>query len=373
MKARQLILALIGLAIVYGAYMGSKAMVRSKKPQARKEAPASVKTVSTFKVANGDVQSTIPITGKLVAENRTELYAEVAGMLKTQSKVFKEGNSFKKGEVLLRIDDSEYRMSILSQKSALLNTFTQLLPDLKIDFPNSFEKWNNYLKDFSIEGALPALPEVTDEKEKFYLASRNIFGQYYNIKSMEERLSKYVIKAPFDGVVVTSQIDPGTNVRVGQSLGEFIDPTTYELEAAVGLKDIELISTGDVVILNSPDVAGEWTGKIKRVSNKIDDATQTVRVFVSVTGKGLKEGMYLTGSIESELVPEAMEIDRKLLVTSSEVYIVDDGALRLKTVEVIKFGTGTAIVKGLPEGADLLDGTIVGAYSGMPVRKAGAK
>lgn len=373
MKARDVIIGLISLAIIAGALIGAGIMEKLKKPQARNTMSASVKTVSTIKVHNTEVQSTIPVTGKLVAEDRVEVFAEVNGTLKTQSKAFKEGNNFSKGEVLLQIDDTEFRMNILSQKSTLLNSFTQLLPDIKIDYPESFDKWNAYLKDFTIEGALLALPEISNEKEKYFLASRNIFGQYYSIKSLEETLSKYTLRAPFNGVVVESTIDPGTNVRVGQKLGEFISPSSYELEVAVSLKDIDLLKTGDVVELTSPDVAGKWNGKIKRVSKKIDDATQTVRVFVAVSANGLKEGMYLSGEIESDLIEDAMEIERKLLIDGEAVFLVDDGALRLTDVEVMKYGTGTVTVKGLPEGADLLATSLIGAYNGMPVSKADLK
>lgn len=373
MKARDVIIFLISAAIIVVSLISAGVLKNSKKPQNRNEVTASVKTVATLKVRNSDVQTTIPVTGKLVAEDRVEVYAEVNGGLKPQGKAFKEGNTFSKGDVLLRMDDTEFRMNILSQKSSLLNSFTQLLPDIKIDFPESFEKWNSYLKDFTIEGALPALPEISNEKEKYFLASRNIFGQYYSIKSLEETLSKYTIRAPFNGVVVQSTIDPGTNVRVGQKLGEFISPSSYELEVAVNLKDIDLLKVGDVVELTSPDVAGKWNGKIKRISKKLDDATQTVRVFVAVSGNGLKEGMYLAGEIESDVIADAMEIDRKLLIDGEAVFIVNDGALSLRNVEVVKYGAGTVIVKGLPEGADLLGSTLVGAYSGMPVSKADQK
>lgn len=373
MKARQIILLIISIAIVFGSVKIAQTLVSSKKPQDKNEAPTSVKTVNTFTASNGEVQSTIPVTGKLVAEKKIELYAEVSGMLQSQNKAFKEGNTFGKGEVLLSIDDSEFRLSILSQKSALLNSFTQLLPDLRIDFPDSYEKWNNYLKGYKIEGPLPALPELADEKEKYFLAARNIFGQYYNIKSLEEKLDKYTISAPFDGVVTESLIDAGTSIRIGQKLGEFIAPSTYELEVAVNLKDIELLNIGDQVELRSADVAGSWQGRIKRISKKIDGATQTVRVFVGVTGSGLKEGMYLAGSIESEVVKNAMELERKLITENSEVFVVKDGALQLQPVEVIKYGTGTAIVTGLPAGAEIVTSTLVGAYAGMPVRKIESK
>ena len=214
------------------------------------------------------------------------------------------------------------------------------------------------------------MPELKDEKERYFLASRNIYTQYYNIRSLEEKLSKYTISAPFSGVVTESNVDAGTNIRVGQKLGEFIDPDSYEMEAAVNLRDIGFISVGEIVELTSPDLPGSWVGTVKRVSDKIDPATQTIRVFISVSGKGLKEGMYLKGGILSALVPNALEVDRKLLLGDTALYAVKDTTLYLQPIELVKLGTGTAVVTSVPEGTALVNNNVVGAYPDMPVRVA---
>ena len=121
-------------------------------------------------------------------------------------------------------------------------------------------KWKNYINDFDVKKSIKELPTPTSGREQFFYASRNLENQYLSIKSREKNLSKYMIFAPFNGVVTESNINPGALVRNGQKLGEFISPYTYELEAPVPLQEVEFFKPGSVVQLNSDAVAGEWSG-----------------------------------------------------------------------------------------------------------------
>ena len=57
--------------------------------------------------------------------------------------------------------------------------------------------------------------------------------QYYSIKNIEKRLSKYNITAPFNGVLTEALVTKGTLIRPGQKLGEFIDTSVFEIELAI--------------------------------------------------------------------------------------------------------------------------------------------
>lgn len=365
MNIRSIVIGLLVLAVGIGGF----ALLKSKKkPPERLNSVAAIKTVATVPVKNGTVSTSIPVTGKLVAADKIEIYAEVTGIFQSQAKDFKEGIRFSAGETLLKLDDSEFRLNLISQKSTLLNNLTQLLPDLKIDFPQSYPQWEEYLSKVNIQQSLPDLPKPQSDKERYYLTSRNIYSLFYSIRSLEEKLGKYIIRAPFSGVVAEALVNQGTNVSPGQKLGEFINPNHYELEAAVSLKEINFIKVGDEVNLTSPDITGNWKGKVKRISDRIDPATQSVRIFISVSGEHLKEGMYLAGTIGSGQVPNAMEISRKLLVDDNKVFLVNDTVLAMIPVTVVKYNESTAVVQGLPEGATLMNEMVVGAYAGMPVQ-----
>ncbi|MEM8901372.1 MAG: HlyD family efflux transporter periplasmic adaptor subunit, partial [Bacteroidota bacterium] len=177
----------------------------------------------------------------------------------------------------------------------------------------------------------------------------------------------YTLKAPFSGVVTESNIFEGTLVRTGQKLGEFINPYVYELEAAVDVNDTEFLRVGDQVTLSSNDLAGEWKGRVSRISDRIDPNTQTLRVFITTSGKQLKEGMYLNASVKGRIVKDALEISRALLVDDTKVYVVMDSVMKLHTIDPVYYSANTAIVKGLPEGTTLVNESVIGAYEGLKV------
>lgn len=370
MQTRQTVITVIAVLVVLGAFGINYALTNAKKAPERVSGEKSVKTVWSFKVHNDTVPTFVRVTGKLTAAEKIDLYAEVNGKLLQQRKAFKEGNRFAQGDVLLQIDSRDFGMNLKAQKSSFLSTLTQILPDIKLDYPANYPAWQKYLDEFDIEDGMGELPEPSSAKEKYFLAGRNIYGLYYNLKSLEETYKKYTIRAPFNGVVTQSQIDAGTNVRAGQPLGTFINTDSYELETSISVKDLKFVQVGDQVALSSSDFPSHWTGKVKRISDKIDPATQTVRIFVGVSGSDLKDGMYLNGDITSDMIAGAAVIPRKLLVGDTAIYVIEDTLLKLMPITVVRYDQGNAIITGLQNGDELLQDMLPGAYNGMPVKVA---
>lgn len=360
---RQIIITVVIMVI---GIVGFNLLKGQKKTEDRRTDKA-IPFVKTLLVTNGEVPSVISVTGRLVAREKISVIAEVMGTLKESPKVFKEGVAYSSGETMLSIDANEFRMNLLAQKSAFLNLLTQMMPDLKIDYSSSADKWDKYIKGFEIEKPLVALPEA-DGQEKYFLSSRNVYQQYYAIKSLEERLGKYNITAPFNGTVTVSNVYPGMTIPAGQMLGEFLNPNSFEIETAVTAGDIRHIKVGDAVKLTSTELGKSWDGKVARMSDKIDPATQSVKVFVSVQGNGLREGLYLSGEIKSGAFENAFEVPRRLLVDDNHLYLVNDTVLTRKEVEILRVNRGTVVVKGLSDNSALLDESMPGAYEGMLVK-----
>ena len=230
------------------------------------------------------------------------------------------------------------------------------------------QKWKNYVNDFDVKKSIKELPSPTSGREQFFYASRNLENQYLNIKSREKNLSKYIIFAPFNGVVTQSTINPGALVRVGQKLGEFINPYTYELTATVPLEEVDFFKRGNKVRLTSDAIAGEWQGKVARVGKSIDATTQTQKVFIRVSSSKLNEGMFLNGFVATEKIENAISIPRKLLTENRELYIIENDKLVLKQIELVKFDGNNAIIKGIANGTKVLAAPILGAHNGMAVQ-----
>lgn len=364
------------LSIVLGALilLGSIFILAPKL--SKKEAPPKKETVDTIierevkvmRVKNNDISSTLDVQGSLEAFNKVGIFAEVTGTLSNANRAVKVGDYFKKGAVLLNIDREETKLNILSQKSSLLNGITTLMPDLKIDYPESFQQWKTYIDNFDVEQPIQSFPKALNDQEKYFIASKNLLSQFYSIKSAENRLQKYTVYAPFSGVITQSAIQPGTLVRAGQQMAELMGTGAYEMKATLNLEDLKFIKTGGTVSLYSDAVEGNWKGTVKRISDQIDPNTQSVIAYIGVNGKGLREGMYLRGNLNSRMIKSAFRLPIELLVNQNQVYTVKDGKLALQTVEIVNTNAESAVVRNLIDEQLILKEKIIGAFEGLDVK-----
>ncbi|PRX56314.1 efflux RND transporter periplasmic adaptor subunit [Flagellimonas meridianipacifica] len=361
---------LLGIVVIIVAFVLSRVIVNSREDR-RPRPQKVVKTVFVDTVSNGDVPIVISANGNLVAKRRVELFAEVQGVFRPGAKAFKAGQPYRAGQTLIRIDASEYYASVQSAKSNLFNLVTSIMPDLQLDYPEHFSKWQEYLVNFDLEKSTPPLPEVTSEKEKYFITGRGIYTNYYNVKNLEQRLAKYGIAAPFSGVLTEALVTEGSLVRAGQKLGEFIETGTYELEVAVPKTYADFLRVGKEVSLTNLDKTQEHMGKVVRVNGRVDQTTQTITVFIEVKGENLKEGQYLEAYLNARTEETAIEIDRSLLLDNDQIFVVRDTILDVIDVNPVYFTDKKVVLKNVPDGETIVSRPVSGGYAGMLVRVFG--
>jgi multidrug efflux pump subunit AcrA (membrane-fusion protein) len=327
-----------------------------------------ITTVFIDTVQNSTVQIVIPANRSLVAKNRVELYAEVPGVFKSSGKLFKPGQEYRKGDYLIRIDASEYYASVQSSKSNLYNSIAAIMQDLRLDFPEIFQKWQSYLNGFELNKTTPKLPEMSSEKENYFITGRGIISNYYNVKNLEQRLAKYTISAPFSGILTEALVTEGSLIRSGQKLGEYIDPSVYEMEVGLSKTYASLLKVGESVVLKNLDNTETYSGTVSRVNGSINATTQTITAYIEVKNKTLKEGMYLEANLNAKEEPNAIEVNRSLVLDGNQIFIVRDSILDIIDVKPVYFSDTKAVLKDVPNGTVIVSRPIPGAYAGMLVK-----
>lgn len=364
---RKNILIALGILLLAGATLLANYLIKNKnkpKPTFQKV----IKSVFVDTIANAEIPIIITTSGNLQAKNRIELFSEVQGLLQTATVDFKAGTPYRSGQALLRINSDEFYASLQAQKSNLYNLITAMMPDIRLDFPAQFDKWQTYLNSFDLNKSTPKLPETNTDKEKYFISGRGVNSSYYNVKNLEVKLGKYTIRAPFSGILTEALVTPGSLVRVGQKLGEFIDPKIYELEVAINASFADLLKVGNQVNLHNLEHTKTYTGKVIRVNGSVDQTSQTIKVFIQVAHEDLKEGMYLEADLVARSEPKAIEIPRKLLVDNKGLYVVRDSILELVPVSPVYFGAETAVITGIPDETIIISQPVLGAFDGMQVR-----
>jgi multidrug efflux pump subunit AcrA (membrane-fusion protein) len=363
---RKIILGFIGLALIISSVYVSKIIINSKN-NTRKAPPKVIKTVFIDTVMNTTIPIIVPANGNLIAKRRVEIYSEVQGIFKPASKLFKPGEKYQKNETFVTINDSEYYASVQSAKSNLYNSIVAIMADLRLDFPKVYPKWKTFLTSFDLDKTTPTLPKMNSEKEKYFITGRGIISSYYNVKNLEQRLSKYTIKAPFNGILTESLVTEGTLIRNNQKLGEFIDPTVYEMEVSLGKNYVNLLEIGKEVELNNLEHTQKYMGKISRINGNVNSTTQTISVFIEVEHSNLKEGMYLEANLSAKNELNAIEINRSLLIDESKIFIVKNNLLDVIKVTPTYFSETKVVLKNIPDGTVILTNPFPGAYAGMMV------
>ena len=364
-RSRKWILFISGFLVIALSFQLSKKIIDSNPPP-RKRAENKIKNVYIQKVINDKYQVKIPSEGILQAYKRIRITSRVQGLMRAINPLFKPGQEYQSGQVIVKIEPAEFLANVISQRASLFNLITSILPDLNLDFPESYEIWNQYLKKFDLQKGVPQLPKM-DDKVKLFVSGRGVISSYYSLLNLEKILSFYTIRAPFNGVLVNANVTEGSLIRPGQELGEFISPGDYELMVALPKSYLSNIEKGAKVKVKSIDTGQEFFGIVSRINSKVNTQTQSVEVFIRIKDKRLKEGMYMQAYIDAITFDNVFAIDRGLINGSQELFIVKDNKLTLQKVNPIHYTETLAIIKGLLDGQQIISQPIIGAYSGMEI------
>lgn len=311
--------------------------------------------------------NSISVDGRVQAHERVNLTSRVQGVMQESGRSIKEGKFFKKGDLLFSIDKKEVEYTLKAQKSSLMTAITQMMPDLKFDHAQSFDTWKSYMDQFDVDRPIKPLPVAKTDQEKYYVSGKNIYNQFYNIKSQETRLNEYNIYAPFSGVITAINVYPGTLISPGQVLASMINTEQFEISTPIPLSDLKYVSVGQSVELTSSDLSKTWKGKVNRIGTQIDEATQNIPVYISVYGRGLKDGMYLQGELKGANLDDVAKMPKDLFVSTNAVYVVQDSTLVLKELSTVKRLSNSVVVRGISESDKVVSSSLAGLFEGQKV------
>lgn len=356
MSRRQIIITGTLILIVTGIV--TLLILRNGGAEVKKEeSNTTVNYVRTAEAAIEDHDIIIKGNGRLLSSRNVVLIAEVPGKLLPGAVVLKSGAGFKSGQLLFAIDDKEMQLKMQSRKSGFLTMLATALPDLKIDFPESFKTWEAFFQQIDVTKNLPELPEIKDVKGKTYLASKNILGEFYSIKADEELLRRYKVYAPFDGNFIDVFTELGTVVNPGSQIARIIQTGNVEVEVPVSVSETQHVNIGDQVNVFVEGESKPVKGKIIRIGQYINPNTQSVDVFIGVeetAGTKLYNGMYVEVEMKAGKLKDVIQVPRRAMIDDRHVYIVKDSLLLSHPVRTILKSETSFYIQGVENGTQIV-------------------
>ena len=368
---RRVIVALVGTTLILGLGYWLKGKLGSREqPKREMSFRESAKNVKVEPVVLKSREIYLSNMGKVISESAVDLITEVQGEIRVGRVPLKRGQAFSANQVLFRIDDEEARLALYAQKSNFMTAVAGILPELKIDYPNIYSTWQAYFETLAVEKSLPALPEIQSSQEKVFFSTRDILNQFYSIKSAEERLNKYIVRAPFAGSYIEVLQESGSVVNTGTRVARIARSNRLEIELPVRPEDLSFIKRGMAVqILGTEGSKQKWSGKIGRVSSIVDPTTQSVNVYIQFNPKGEQvfDGQLLLVEIPGSRIKNVMEIPRNAVFNKNQVYVVENNHLKLKDIQIEKLNREELLFSGLEEGEWVVVEPLINAYENMEV------
>ena len=374
MIKRRLLIVFSLIVILVGSYFLMQYLIAQKKDIPTRPPNLGDRWVEADTVKYTTIEPIVHGKGRVVSTAQVEIIAEASGKIEEGSVPLKTGQDFEKGDTLLTIYKDEVELELKAQKSRFLNTIANLLPDVKIDFPDKYDDFVTFFNAIDLEQDFPALPEIQTEKMKIFLASRNVLNDYYSIKRAEKQLDRHTIVAPFKGTFSFVNLQVGAYTNTGGRIGSIIRTDALEVEVPVQNRHAGFIRIGLPVKLTSIDRDLVWQGRVVRVSEIVDIATQSRSMFVKVplqNQEPLFSGEYLEAEFAGMSITNAMEIPRSAVFNHDQVFIVENGRLQMRQIEILKVNVETIIFRGLPIGVFVVTQPLINVAENTSVKILG--
>lgn len=356
MNKRKLTIVIVSVVVIFAAGAGLMALLAGMKPEPVKPAEKELRRgVIVREIRYSDINTSVTAPGRLASGRNVNIVAEAAGKIEPGDVPLKVGQRFAKGQVLCRIYQDEAELSLKAKKASFLTALAGAAPDINIDFPDFAPAYSKFIDDIDIEKPLPELPNISSDKLKVFLASRNILNTYYQLKQAEKALGRHTIYAPFSGTYTAVNSEVGTYAGPGGPIASIIRTDNLEMEVPVETYLSDWIKVGDKVKIYAQNRDVGAVGRVIRKSDFVDRNTQSRNIYVAVSGNNdLLTGEYLTAEFKGGTIENAVEIPRKCVFNHNEVYVVENERLKRKQINKIKTNENTVIINGLEEGTQLV-------------------
>jgi len=347
MRNKILGVALIAVVVV-AMVLANKYLSRGPAaPAPARQSAAAPVPVYTHMVEAKPFVEHLVATGSVLAEESVELTSEIAG--KVVDVRFEEGSRVKKGDVLVKLDDSELQ-------AELARTLSQA--DLA-ELQAARQKELLDVKSASQENYDVALNEV-----------RVLEAQTALIRA---RLAKTEIRAPFNGLVGLRNVSVGAYLTPGSHIASIQDITTVKVEFSVAERHMDRLSTGNEVKVTVAGSAEPFTGTVYAIEPRIDPATRTIRLRARAENPGgrIFPGAFATVDLALREIPEAIFVPSGALIAGlnqQTVFVNDNGKAQVRPVQTgLRLDRDVQITRGLSTGDELITSGQLQLRPGMPV------
>lgn len=319
---------LIPVMVIAVAWQVAKSMIASEPSLKSKQPPAIIPTVTVIERSPKNHSPLIFTFGTVQSYFETTLTPQVSGNITYVSEHFRVGREVAKGEVLAKIDTTDYT-AVLARETATLTSNQRTLEEEIIRSKQAKDDWIASGRKLS-----SASPFVL-RKPQLAAATASITASKAAIQKAQADIDRCTITASFDAIISQRQASVGNFASAQTPLGTLI--ATQKAEIRLPLTPVQATriqlpnksTSGQKITLTSPTKAEtQWNATLVRTEPVINPTNQVIFIIAEIdqpyTGvNSLPIGTFVNASIPAQQVANAIEVPEVALVNDSYVWAVD--------------------------------------------------
>jgi RND family efflux transporter MFP subunit len=332
-------------------------------PSPGQKSEAAPLPVKVAKAVMGDLVMTLKSPGEAYTEKRVSMKAEVGGVVKNLYAV--EGRHVKEGDLLVELDDREYRLRVEKLDAQRIRILSELVLEKEFDTagagasPQAADRFKKAQADFERaseafqKGLLSqaayeqaqkdyelAMIEGGLKKEEIMASTKGLTQAEIDVKIARMDLEKTRIRAPFSGIITDIKLSPKERIDAGRELFTLVDISRIKVKAKVLESEVGKMRPGrEVDLLFSAFPGRAFKGRIEAVSPVInaEDKTCAVHVTMDNPSEEVKPGMHAEVEIPTEIFSGRLLVPQKAILVRSGrklVFAVENGIAKWRYIEV---------------------------------------
>lgn len=319
-----------------------------------------------IEVQPGELRQVLPMSGALRALNQVSVKAKVNG--EVREVLVRAGETVQAGQVLIKMDVSEYQAKLDQAKGALVAARGQL------DIATKTRDNNQVLMD---KGFI-SRNAFDNAASQFDIAKANVDSAKGALDVAQKALSDTVIKAPIDGMISSRTIEPGEKISTDNKLLEVVDLRQMELEAPVPTADILKVQLGQEVEVNAEGLPQAMQGKVVRINPATQSGSRSIMVYVRIANPQglLRAGMFAEATLTLEKKSAVLTIPQSAVQNGADgayVYAIENDKLHRRKVQLgmrgmNADGNAVEVVAGLQHGARIVKANLGMLNDGIAAR-----
>ena len=349
------------IVVLLGALLITSWLIVQRPVPAQKRPDPPVLLVDAIVAELASVRLKVHSLGSVTPRTETSLTGEVAGQIIEVFPQFVSGGFFKRGDVLVKIDDRTYRAEVKRSQAAVAAAETLITREQGLS-DYALQDWRRLNPDKEATDLALRKPQLAE-------ARANLQSALADLERKEGDLERTVVRAPYDGMIRQKLADVGQFVGAGTQLAVIFASDVAEIRLPLPDKDlpfVELKAQPPVeVTANIGGTDYYWRGKIVRTEGVFDEQSRVLYVVAQVAdpynqdGESwaypLRIGTFVGANIEGLRADNLVVLPRSALRRDNRVWTIDsNNRLVPKTVSVFRTDASSVYINSGLEDNELV-------------------